>query len=50
MTDDPTQDRLERIRQRLPDIWRMGAELEQPDPPEREDDDDEGIDHCEVTP
>ncbi|MCC5871532.1 MAG: hypothetical protein JJU22_03970 [Gammaproteobacteria bacterium] len=34
-------DRLERIRSLLPDTWRLGAELEQPDPPAQDDEDDD---------
>ena len=44
----PHQKRLERIRQRLPATWTLGAELEQPDPPPREQDEDDEHDDAEV--
>ena len=41
MTGD---DRLERIRALLPDTWRLGAELESPEPAPEDDDDAEPFD------
>ena len=51
MTDDPTQDRINRIRERLPDAWRLGLDLDEPDEqPDERDDADDGIEMFDDPP